>query len=83
MVECRYDCQLVYKAMTIKAITFRGSGLPSATGTSGQPAISHYPFEHQKQLSIMNMFQKKITKQHIINQMKKYQKQSIPGGNFC
>lgn len=31
---------------TVKIITFRGSGLPSATGTSGHPAISHYSFAH-------------------------------------
>ncbi|KAF5784186.1 hypothetical protein HanXRQr2_Chr11g0516611 [Helianthus annuus] len=24
-----------------------GSGLPSATGTLGYPAISHYPFAHE------------------------------------
>ncbi|MFS7990380.1 hypothetical protein Hanom_Chr11g01058221 [Helianthus anomalus] len=27
--------------------TFNGSGLPSATGTLGYPAISHYPFAHE------------------------------------
>lgn len=30
--------------MEIIIFTFSGSELPSATGMSGRPAISHYPF---------------------------------------
>lgn len=46
----------------MKVITFRGSGLPSATGTSGCPAISHYPLHIKKTNSIKNMFKVKIYK---------------------
>jgi hypothetical protein len=34
-------------------ITFRGSGLPSATGTSGCPAISHYPFQNYPRIILL------------------------------
>lgn len=43
----------------MKVITFRGSGLPSATGTSGCPAISHYPLHIKKTNLIKNMLKVK------------------------
>lgn len=49
--------------------TLRGSGVPSATGTPGHPAISHYPFAPQKEEMIMNIF-KNVTKSQMRIQVK-------------